>query len=77
MGHPLTLSQLRMDQSALTSTPPPSIKGTRTETVQVSFLPFFPPPTREAKLPKPIVKLASVREEEAEDGVSYRVTANR
>lgn len=42
MGHPLTLSQLRMDQSVLTCTPPPSINGTSTVTVQVSFLPFFP-----------------------------------
>lgn len=46
MGHPLTLSQLRMDQSVLTCTPPRSTKGTSTVTVQVSFgifILFFSP----------------------------------
>lgn len=37
-GRPLTLSQLRMDQSAWTCTPPLSIKWTSLVTVQVSLV---------------------------------------
>lgn len=62
MGHPLTLSQRRMDQSILTCTPPPSIKGTSTVTAQVSFLPFFSPNSSSWIR-------QTYQEEDAEDGV--------